>query len=118
MPADACGLALRAATEVTASDGRARCMLLSIASLAATYACDGTAIVAIGEAAGRVAVDDETPVTRLLGQHLRGLGAYYAGDFAGRLRCCAKRSSWPSRRTPTRRPSPPRCSSSPRRSAS
>ena len=83
VPADACGLALRAATEVTASDGPRALHLLSIASLAATYACDGTAIVAIGEAAGRVAVDDETPVTRLLGQHLRGLGAYYAGDFAG-----------------------------------
>jgi DNA-binding CsgD family transcriptional regulator len=54
--------------------------LLSIASLAATYACDGRAIEAIAEATAHVAVD-ATPTARLLAHQLRGLGAYYAGDF-------------------------------------
>jgi DNA-binding CsgD family transcriptional regulator len=80
VPADACRLALGAARAVAAADGRRALRLLGIASLAATYACDGEAIVAIGEAAARAAVAD-APVDRLLSHHLRGLGAYYAGDF-------------------------------------
>jgi DNA-binding CsgD family transcriptional regulator len=81
VPADACQLALAAARDVVEADGRRALRLLSIASLAATYACDGEAIVAIGATAARVAVAD-APVDRLLSHHLRGLGAYYAGDFA------------------------------------
>jgi hypothetical protein len=86
VPADACQLVLHAAREVAPFDGRRALQLLSVASLAATYACDGEAIVAIGEAASQISVD-ETPSTRLLANHLRGLGAYYASDFA----CAAPR---------------------------
>jgi DNA-binding CsgD family transcriptional regulator len=81
VPADSCRLALGAATNVAPLDGRRALHLLSIASLAATYACDADAIVAIGEVAGQIEAE-ETPVARLLAHHLRGLGAYYAGDFA------------------------------------
>jgi len=81
VPADACQLMLRAAEAVASFDAQRALQLLSIASLAATHACDGGAIVAIGEAARQIEAD-QTPTARLLSQHLRGLGDYYAGRFA------------------------------------
>jgi DNA-binding CsgD family transcriptional regulator len=81
VPADACRLLLGAATEVAAVDGRRALYLLNLASLAATYACDTAAIVAIGEVAAGIE-GDGSAAARLLADHLEGLGAYYAGDFA------------------------------------
>jgi DNA-binding CsgD family transcriptional regulator len=81
VPADACQLLLRAATEVAPTDGARALQLLNIAGLAAAYAGDREAAVAIGEAAGGLAVD-ETAFSRMLVQLLIGLGIHAAGDFA------------------------------------
>ncbi len=81
LPADAERLLRAAGTEVAPFDAGRALHLLSIASLAATYACDAAAIVEIGKVAARITPDD-TATARLLAHHLRGLGAYYAGDFA------------------------------------
>jgi DNA-binding CsgD family transcriptional regulator len=80
-PAGAAELARDAAVAVEPFDARRALHLLSIATLGAMYASDGEAIVAIGEAARRIE-PGETPVARLLAEHLRGVGAYYRGDFA------------------------------------
>ena len=77
-PAAAGRLAREAATRVMEIDGARALRLLSIAALAATYDCDAAAIVAIGEQAERLPIDGPG----LLNHQLRGLGAYYAGDFA------------------------------------
>jgi ATP/maltotriose-dependent transcriptional regulator MalT len=79
-PADACQLFQRAATEVAAVDGDRALQLLNLASVAALYAGDGEAAVAIAELA-RTLVVEEMPLTRMLVQLLIGLGAHYAGDF-------------------------------------
>jgi len=80
-PADAAALARSAAEAVAPTDGSRALRLLGIASLAATFASDRAAIVATGATAARIAPGD-TPVDRLLVRHLRGVGAYHAGDFA------------------------------------
>jgi DNA-binding NarL/FixJ family response regulator len=82
VPADACQLLLRAATEVAPSDGERALHLLNIAGLAAAYAGDRDAAVAIAELA-RGLPAEETPFVRMLAQLLVGLGAHAEGDFAG-----------------------------------
>jgi DNA-binding CsgD family transcriptional regulator len=81
LPADACQLLLRAATEVAPSDGERALQLLNLAGLAAAYAGDSEAAVAIAEVARGLAVA-ETPFVRMLAQLLIGLGAHAKGDFA------------------------------------
>jgi DNA-binding CsgD family transcriptional regulator len=81
IPADAAEIARHAAVEVEPVDGRRALQLLGIATLGAAYASDRPAIVAIGEVARRIPSHDGA-VVRLLGEHLRGVGAYYNGDFA------------------------------------
>jgi DNA-binding CsgD family transcriptional regulator len=81
VPADACQLLLRAATEVAPSDGGRALQLLNIAGLAAAYAGDREAAVAIAHAARDLNLE-ETPFIRMLAQLLIGLGAHAEGDFA------------------------------------
>ena len=81
VPADACQLLLRAATEVAPSDGGRALQLLNIAGLAAAYAGDRKAAVAIGRLA-RDLHQEEPPFFRMLAQLLIGLGAHADGDFA------------------------------------
>jgi DNA-binding CsgD family transcriptional regulator len=81
VPADACHFLQRAAREVAPIDGERALQLLNLAGLAAAYAGDREAGVAIGEGARGLAVDD-TPSVRMLMQLLIGLGAHAQGDFA------------------------------------
>ncbi len=81
VPADACQLLLRAATEVAPIDGARALHMLNIAGLAAAYAGDREAAVTIGEAARGLGLE-ETPFLRMLSQLLIGLGLHAAGDFA------------------------------------
>ena len=88
VPADACQLLLRAATEVAPSDGGRALQLLNIAGVAAAYAGDREAAVAIGRLADDLHLE-ETPFVRMLAQLLVGLGAHADEDFtdaASRLR--------------------------------
>jgi DNA-binding CsgD family transcriptional regulator len=82
VPAEACQLLLRAATEVAPLDGARALQLLNIAGLAAAYAGDREAAVAIAEVTRGLALED-TPFVRMLAQLLIGLGAHAEGDFAG-----------------------------------
>ena len=82
VPADACQLLLRAAKEVAPIDGERALQLLNIAGVAAAYAGDREAGIAIAEVA-RSLVVEETPFLRMLAQLLIGLGAHCEGDFAG-----------------------------------
>ena len=82
VPADACRLLLRAAADVAPSDSARALQLLNIAGVAAAYAGDQEAAVAIGEAARDLATE-EPPFLRMLAELLIGLGAHAEGDFAG-----------------------------------
>jgi DNA-binding CsgD family transcriptional regulator/predicted ATPase len=82
VPTDACQLLLRAAKEVAPSDGERALQLLNLAGLAAAYAGDVEAAVAIAEVARGLEVE-EPPFARMLAQLLIGLGAHAEGDFAG-----------------------------------
>ena len=57
-----------------------RCSCSFLASVAATWADDGEAAVAIAQLAQGLAVD--TPIGRMLVALLTGLGAHFEGDFA------------------------------------
>jgi DNA-binding CsgD family transcriptional regulator len=81
VPADACRLLLHAATEVAPSDGERALQLLNIAGLAAAYAGDQEAAVAIAGAARGLATE-EPPLLRMIAQLLIGLGAHAESDFA------------------------------------
>jgi DNA-binding CsgD family transcriptional regulator len=81
VPSDACDLLLRAAREVAPSDGERALELLNLAGLAAAYAGDNEAAVAIAEAARGLAVE-EPPFASMLAQLLIGLGDHAEGDFA------------------------------------
>ncbi len=81
VPADACLLLLRAAKEVAPIDEGRTLQLLNLAGLAAAYAGDKEAAVAIAEVAGGLAVEG-SPFLRMLAELLIGLGAHAAGDFA------------------------------------
>ena len=81
VPVDACQLLLRAAAEVAPSDGERALHLLNIAGVAAAYAGDREAAVAIAELARGLSLR-EAPFLRMLRQLLIGLGAHAAGDFA------------------------------------
>lgn len=81
VPADACRLLLRTATQVAPIDEERALHLLNLAGLAAAYAGDKAAAVAIAEVARGLAAD-ETPFVRMLAELLIGLGAYAEGDFA------------------------------------
>jgi len=81
VPADACRLLLRAATEIAPIDEERALQLLNLAGLAAAYAGDKDAAVAIAEVAHRLSAD-ESPFVQMLAQLLIGLGAYAEGDFA------------------------------------
>ena len=88
VPADACLLLLRAAREVAPIDEARALQLLNLAGLAAAYAGDNEATVAIADVAGGLAVE-ANPVDRMLAELLIGLGAHAAGNFvdaAPRLR--------------------------------
>ena len=61
IPADACQLLLRAAAEVAPLDGERALQLLFLASVAATWADDGEAAVAIAQLAQGLAVDYPDP---------------------------------------------------------
>jgi DNA-binding CsgD family transcriptional regulator len=79
IPADACHLLLRAASEIAPLDGQRALQLLNLASVAATWADDGEAAVAIAQLAQGLAVD--TPIDRMLVSLLTGIGAHFEGDF-------------------------------------
>ena len=81
VPADACGLLLRAATEVAPVDEERALQLLYLAGLAAAYAGDREAAVAIADVARGLSVPDNL-FARMLAEHLIGLGAHAEGDFA------------------------------------
>jgi DNA-binding CsgD family transcriptional regulator len=81
VPTDACRLLLRAAKEVAPSDGERGLQLLNLAGLAAAYAGDVEAAIAIAEVARGLEVE-EPPFARMLAQLLIGLGAHAEGDFA------------------------------------
>jgi DNA-binding CsgD family transcriptional regulator len=81
VPADACRLLLRAATEIAPIDEERTLQLLNLAGLAAAYAGDKEAAVAIAEVARGLRAD-ESPFVEMLAQLLIGLGAYAEGDFA------------------------------------
>jgi DNA-binding CsgD family transcriptional regulator len=80
VPADAHQLLFRAAVEVAPLDGERALQLLNLASIAALYAGDGDAAIAIAELARRLEVE-ETPLSRMLVQLLIGLGAHFELDF-------------------------------------
>ena len=81
VPADACRLLLRAATEIAPIDETRTLQLLNLAGLAAAYAGDKDSAVAIAEVARGLRAD-ESPFVQMLAQLLIGLGAYAEGDFA------------------------------------
>src|SRR5215210_636588 len=81
VPADACRLLLRSATEVAPIDEERSLELLNLAGLAAAYAGDKEAAVAIAEVARGLSVE-ESPFLRMLAQLLIGLGAHAEGHFA------------------------------------
>jgi len=81
VPADAQRLLVRAAGEVAPLDGERALELLNLASIAALYAGDGDAGIAIADLARELEVD-ETPLGSMLVQLLIGLGAHFDGDFA------------------------------------
>jgi len=81
VPADACQLLLRSAREVAPSDAERALQLLNLAGLAAAYAGDKEAAVAIAEVARGLSVE-ESPFLRMLAQLLIGLGAHAEGHFA------------------------------------
>jgi len=83
VPTDACQLLLRVAREVAPSDAERALQLLNLAGLAAAYAGDSDAAVAIAEVARGLAVEEApAPFARMLTQLLIGLGAHAEGDFA------------------------------------
>ena len=61
-------------------DGQRALQLLNLASVAATWADDGEAAVAIAQLAQGLAVD--TPIDHMLVALLTGIGAHFEGDFA------------------------------------
>jgi hypothetical protein len=79
-PADACQLLLRAASAVAPLDGQRALQLLNLASVAATWADDGEAAVAIAQLAQSLAVD--APIDHMLIALLTGIGSHFEGDFA------------------------------------
>jgi DNA-binding CsgD family transcriptional regulator len=81
VPADACSLLLRAAGEITDIDTARSLQLLNLAGLAAAYAGDNEAAVAIADVAREAAVEDNA-FLRMLAELLIGLGAHARGDFA------------------------------------
>ena len=81
VPADACRLLLRAATEVAPVDEERALQLLYLAGLAAAYAGDREATVAIADVARGLSVPDNL-FARMLAELLIGLGAHAEGDFA------------------------------------
>ena len=81
IPADACQLLFRAAEEVAPLDGERALELLNFASVAAVYAGDPAAAVAIAALARGLTLRD-APENRMLVELLSGLGAHFEGDFA------------------------------------
>ena len=84
IPADACHLLFRAASAVAPRDDQRALQLLNLASVAATWADDGEAAVAIAQLAQGLAVD--TPIDHMLVALLTGIGAHFEGDFAAAAR--------------------------------
>ena len=80
IPADACHLLFRAASAVAPLEGQRALQLLNLASVAATWADDGEAAVAIAQLAQGLAVD--APIDHMLVALLTGIGAHFEGDFA------------------------------------
>jgi len=86
IPADACRLLLRAATDVAPIDEERALHLLNLAGLAAAYAGDNEAAVAIAGVARGLSTEGATPFVHMLAQLLIGLGAHAKGDFADAAR--------------------------------
>jgi DNA-binding CsgD family transcriptional regulator len=80
-PAVAHRLLFRAAEEVAPLDGERALQLLNLASIAALYAGDGDAAVAIADLARKLESEDST-LDRMLVELLVGLGAHFERDFA------------------------------------
>jgi DNA-binding CsgD family transcriptional regulator/predicted ATPase len=81
VPANAYRVLFRAAVEVAPLDGERALQLLNLASIAALYAGDGEAAIAVADLARKLEIDD-TPLDCMLVQLLVGLGAHFEGDFA------------------------------------
>ncbi len=79
VPAAASQALVLAAEEVRTLDPERALSLLTLAGLAATYACDDAAVQRIAAAAADLPAN--TPVARFLTARLRGIGAHYARDF-------------------------------------
>lgn len=85
IPADACQVLLHAAEQVAPIDEERALQLLNLAGVAAAYAGDSEAPVAIARVARGLA-DGDNPFRRMLAQLLRGLGAHAEGDYADAAR--------------------------------
>jgi DNA-binding CsgD family transcriptional regulator len=81
IPANAFRLLFRAAAEVAPLDGARALQLLNLASIAALYADDGDAAIAIADLARTLEVD-ANPLDCMLVQLLIGLGAHFERDFS------------------------------------
>lgn len=79
-PVDGYRILMRAATKVAPIAGERALELLNLASVAAAYAGDNGANVAIAEVVHGLAVE-ETPFARMLAQLLTGMGCHAGGDF-------------------------------------
>ncbi len=79
-PADGFEILMRAATETAPIDGDRALDLLNLASVAAAYAGDRKAQVAIAEVARGVVIE-KNPLSQMLAELLIGIGAHADGDF-------------------------------------
>jgi DNA-binding NarL/FixJ family response regulator len=80
-PADAWQVLVEAATAVAPTDGKRALELLNFASVAAAYAGDREATIAVADVVRGLSVE-ETPFVRMLAGLLTGIGEYAEGDFA------------------------------------
>jgi DNA-binding CsgD family transcriptional regulator len=80
-PADAWQVLVEAATGVAPTDGERALELLNFASVAAAYAGDREATIAVADVVRWLTVE-ETPFVRMLAGLLTGIGEYAEGDFA------------------------------------
>jgi DNA-binding CsgD family transcriptional regulator len=80
VPADAGELLLAAAAELTATNARRALYLLGLACIAAGYSGKGPTVTWIADRASDLDADD--CVGRFLARFVRGMGAYFGGDFS------------------------------------
>jgi DNA-binding NarL/FixJ family response regulator/predicted ATPase len=80
VPADACELLVRAAPDMAAADAVQALYMLSLACIGAGYAGERATGTAIAQRADQIRMDD-APLARFLANFVRGMCAYFAGDF-------------------------------------